>query len=246
MGLVLHGDGTPSACGVPDHVSPWPASGARHDRYYVRNNSQTPACVTVTTTTACTGNSAIMVASYVPTFNPFDSSQNWAGDVGIYPSPTQSYSFTLAAGQTGEIVVSETTPSAGCASYTVDVYGADAAPPPPPPPPPLPPPPPPEYDTERPHVRAFMSKGRRGRIARLRYSVWDNSGITRDTIVVFAGRRAIAGGETGWGPARRGVVYAATWRVPRRVLKNVKFCILSEDRSGNESNISCAKVVITK
>jgi hypothetical protein len=118
--------------------------------------------------------------------------------------------------------------------------------PPPPPEPPPPPPPPPQYDTESPHVHALKSKGRRGRIARLRYTVWDNSGITRDTIVVFAGRRAIAAGQTGWGPARRGAVYSAAWRVPRRVLKKVRFCVLSEDQSGNESTVSCAKVVITK
>ena len=79
-----------------------------------------------------------------------------------------------------------------------------------------------------------------------RYTVWDNSGVTQDAGVVFAGRRAVAAGVTDWGPARRGVVYYAKWRVPRRTLKNVRFCVLSQDEAGNESNVSCAKVVITK
>jgi hypothetical protein len=94
-------------------------------------------------------------------------------------------------------------------------------------------------------VRALRSKGRRGRFARLKYMVWDNSGVTRDAIVVFIGRRAVAAGETQFGPARRGDIYSARWRVPRKVNGKVRFCVLSEDPSGNQSNISCARVIIS-
>ena len=76
--------------------------------------------------------------------------------------------------------------------------------------------------------------------------MWDNRGITQDTIAVIAGRRAVFAALSTWGPARRGVVYSVRWPVPRRVLKNVRFCVLAQDRSGNDSNVSCAKVVITK
>ncbi|HET7856379.1 MAG TPA: kelch repeat-containing protein [Gaiellaceae bacterium] len=138
---------------------------------------------------------------------------------------------------------------------TAEVFVGSGSPPPPPPPPPPPlppppppappPPPPPPYDTQAPHVRALISKGRRGRFARLKYMVWDNSGVTRDAMVVFIGRRAVAAGVTDYGPARRGVVYSARWRVPRKVRGKVRFCVLSEDRAGNESKISCARVIIS-
>jgi hypothetical protein len=80
---------------------------------------------------------------------------------------------------------------------------------------------------------------------RLRYRVWDNSGVTRDVIAVFAGRRAIAAGATEFGPARRGVIYWARWRVPKKPPRNLRFCVLAEDTSGNESRVSCAKIVIS-
>ena len=80
---------------------------------------------------------------------------------------------------------------------------------------------------------------------RLKYTVWDNSGITNDVIAVFSGRRTIAAGATGFGRTRRGVVYSARWRVPKRRLRNLRFCVLSGDRAGNKSNVSCAKIAIS-
>jgi hypothetical protein len=114
-----------------------------------------------------------------------------------------------------------------------------------PPPPPPPPPPPAPQDTRRPLVHALRSFGRRGRIARLRYTVYDNSGITREAVVVFRGRRAIAGGVTDFGPARRGRVYFVRYRVPRKSPRKLTFCVQSEDRAGNRSRVSCAPLLIT-
>jgi hypothetical protein len=110
---------------------------------------------------------------------------------------------------------------------------------------PRPPPPPPPLDTERPHIHALKSKGRQGDRARLKYTVWDDSSITRTALVVFVGKQAVAAGSTRYGRVRRGVVYAAIWRVPRKKLQKVKFCVQATDRAGNRSKVSCAKVVIT-
>ena len=111
--------------------------------------------------------------------------------------------------------------------------------------PPAPPPPPASGDTQRPHVHALKSKGRRGHYARLRYRAWDNSKVTREAIVVLAGRRPVAAGQTKFSRSVRGVVYVVSWRVPRKPLRKVTFCVIAEDQAGNRSGVSCAKVVIS-
>jgi hypothetical protein len=181
---------------------------------------------------------------------PVDQVLDPAG-IPISTSPGQAGSSALAFGGTDYIAVwTDDRLGAGheifgarltTSGTVLDPSGFPISVAPPPPPPPPPPP-----DTQPPHVRALKSGARRGRMARLRYTVWDNRGVTRDTFVVFAGRRAVARGQTEWGPARRGAVYSVRWRVPRRVLKKVRFCVLSEDPSRNKSGVSCAKVVITK
>src|SRR5262249_35990030 len=109
-----------------------------------------------------------------------------------------------------------------------------------------PPPPPPRGDTVRPQVHALKSVGRRRHRARLKYTVWDNSGSSRAAMAVFAGKRAVAARATGYLPAKRSIVYIFLWRVPGKIGPKVRFCILATDRSGNQSNVSCAKVVLTR
>jgi hypothetical protein len=84
---------------------------------------------------------------------------------------------------------------------------------------------------------------RRGGIARLRYRVYDDSGVTSEYLQVYRSHRLLAAGHTEFGPAQ-GAIYWVGWRVPRLVKGAVKFCVRSSDESGNTSARSCAPVKI--
>ena len=92
-------------------------------------------------------------------------------------------------------------------------------------------------------MTALKSTGRRGAVARLRYRVYDDSGVSSDYVQVFRGRRLLASGTTDFGPAQGGV-YFVRWRVPRKAKSGLKFCVRSSDESGNTSERSCAPIKI--
>jgi Subtilase family len=125
------------------------------------------------------------------------------------------------------------------------VLPAPVAPSPQPPPPPSPPPPPPPpSDTQRPSVRALESSGRRGRVARLRYAVRDDSGVARQQVVVSRSRRRLKTIVTAYGAAR-GQRASVSWHVPRRTRRGrLRFCVSANDRAGNATPSSCAALRI--
>jgi hypothetical protein len=85
------------------------------------NNAGSQRCVTVSTTTACTGTQFIFVGAYLGSFIPGSICTNWIADAGLSPDPTQAFAFLVNAGATFVVVVSEVTPDAGCASYSITV-----------------------------------------------------------------------------------------------------------------------------
>ena len=95
------------------------------DEYTFTNTTGATQCVTVDTDTACTGTNFIFIASYLGSFDPANICTNWIGDSGSSPDigVPAPFSFDLDDGQTVVIVVSEVTPDAGCAGYTVNVSG---------------------------------------------------------------------------------------------------------------------------
>ena len=96
-----------------------------YDEYTFTNTTGSTQCVTVDTDTACTGTNFIFIASYLGSFDPANICTNWIGDSGSSPDigVPAPYQFDLDDGQTVVIVVSEVTPDAGCAGYTVTVSG---------------------------------------------------------------------------------------------------------------------------
>ena len=105
-------------CAAPQPDPGSSFTGARRfDAYTYRNPSASAICVTVRLNPkTCTGTSAIHSAAYLGSFNPANARQNYAADIGTSPADPKSYSFTVPAGQTFVVVVSETT-AAGCAEY---------------------------------------------------------------------------------------------------------------------------------
>jgi hypothetical protein len=99
-------------------------------------------------------------------------------------------------------------------------------------------------DSNPPQIKALPSSGARGGTARLRYTVFDESGRTKEELTVFRGSRALAVKRTRLG-ARNGTrLYVQTWRVPSSVSGPLKFCVRAWDAAGNRSARSCARLTI--
>jgi hypothetical protein len=101
-------------------------------------------------------------------------------------------------------------------------------------------------DTMAPHAAALASTGRRGGPARLRYRVWDDSGITRERIEIFRGGRRVAVLQTPFAPSGPGVTFWATWRVPAAGRGRWTFCIRAWDPAGQAAARRCAPLRIAR
>jgi Subtilase family len=98
-------------------------------------------------------------------------------------------------------------------------------------------------DRTRPTARALPARGRRGRIVRLRYRVFDNTGTTRELVTVRRRAKVVRRFRTRFGPTgARGRVYFVRWRAPRRGAGPWRFCVRAWDRTGNQSRLSCARI----
>jgi hypothetical protein len=116
-------NGVPGAC--PSKAYPGlNDSNPRHDKIHTFTNTFTSAlCVTVTTTTACTGANFIFPVAYLGAFNPANIATNYLSDPGASPNPSNSFSATIPAGGTINLVVNEVTVNAGCPAYSILVTG---------------------------------------------------------------------------------------------------------------------------
>lgn len=102
----------------------------------------------------------------------------------------------------------------------------------------------PSKDRAVPRVKALPSSGVRGKVAKLRYSVFDESGRAREEVTIFRGRRALAKVRTRLGMRSVTRIYATLWRVPAGVVGSLKFCVRAWDGAGNRSAQSCAQLTI--
>ena len=106
-----------------------------------------------------------------------------------------------------------------------------------------------KLDLAAPAVRALAGSGRRGRAARLRYRVSDDSGSARVTVTVYRGRRALARIRRSHSATNANVLfYYVSWRVPRKLAKRppVRFCVAAVDPSGNTTaRQSCAPLRVS-
>ena len=89
-----------------------------------------------------------------------------------------------------------------------------------------------------PKARAFAARGRYGRRVRLRYSVSDNSGQTRERVDVYRGGRRVKRTTTGFSKAG---TYFVSWRAPGSG-RGFRFCVRAFDARGNASRVSCARI----
>ena len=83
-----------------------------------------------------------------------------------------------------------------------------------------------------------------GGIAKLRYTVFDESTRTREEITVLRGRRLIATKRIRLGSRKVTSIYSQSWRVPASVSGKLRFCVRAWDAAGNPSAKSCAPLAI--
>lgn len=96
-------------------------------------------------------------------------------------------------------------------------------------------------DTVKPTVKALASSARAGKTAKLRYTVSDNSGLTRERITVFKRTQVVFQGLT---KLSKGPSKVFLWQ-PRKGLHGVfRFSVRAVDAAGNQSAPSFATVRI--
>jgi hypothetical protein len=104
-------------------------------------------------------------------------------------------------------------------------------------------------DTSKPTVRdpnppipkAFPAYATRGRTAHLDYSVFDDSGRSREEVRVYGAKLALLAILTDPMSPARGGPHRVTWRVPKTIrARLLKFCVVAVDPAGNQSKASCA------
>ena len=120
-------NGVASTCAVPKPACPGsPIAGTyAYDAFSFQNEGSAPTCVTATLTTACTGTNFLFMQAYLGAFNPASICTNYLADIGSSPNGAPGpMSFTVPAGATFLLVVTEVTAAAGCPTgYTVTVDG---------------------------------------------------------------------------------------------------------------------------
>ena len=115
---------------------------------------------------------------------------------------------------------------------------------------PQPPPPPGSVgapgavDTIAPSARALASAGIAGSLVRLRFVVSDNSGRTRQQVVVQSGSRVLARINRSMRASRANQIAFVNYRLPAKVSGALRFCVVAWDRAGNASAKSCARLSV--
>ncbi|MDQ2808602.1 MAG: S-layer homology domain-containing protein [Chloroflexota bacterium] len=113
-------DGVRSTCAAPKAPPAANDTLPRHYKVYTyTNNTGGSQCVTVNITNNC-GNNALLSTAYSPAFVPSAITTNYLADMGV-AGPTFSYSFTLAAATSADVVVEEADADIGCSQFQLSI-----------------------------------------------------------------------------------------------------------------------------
>ncbi len=100
-------------------------------------------------------------------------------------------------------------------------------------------------DVKAPFAYAFPTTVHRGKVARIKFGVSDDSAWSRTTARITAGSRTIATLRSKLVRVSPSKPVALAWKVPRRVpAKGVRVCVSASDAAGNRSPKSCGAVVV--
>jgi subtilisin family serine protease len=99
-------------------------------------------------------------------------------------------------------------------------------------------------DVVVPTATALATSGRMGRLVRLVSKIADDSGEVRLTDKVKRNGRVIATLQKGFVSARGRKTVSLVWKAPANGRGSYQHCVRATDRAGNDSAISCARVVL--
>jgi Divergent InlB B-repeat domain len=100
-------------------------------------------------------------------------------------------------------------------------------------------------DRSPPRVSTLPGTARRGKTAKLRYRVSDDSGRSREQLTVLEGARSLARVSVPMGQVVYRRIYTARWHVPKTLEPGAHtFCAVAIDPTGNRSKRSCSKLRI--
>jgi hypothetical protein len=111
-----------------------------------------------------------------------------------------------------------------------------------------------ERDTSHPRIqdlrspvsRALPGKAKRGTTVRLTYTVYDDSGRSREEVRVYGVKLALLAVLRSPMEASNGSVDSVRWRVPKKLRAiALRFCVVAIDAAGNQSRASCAALKVT-
>lgn len=96
-------------------------------------------------------------------------------------------------------------------------------------------------DVKRPLVTPYPAYAQRGKQATLRFDVFDDSGRSKAIVRVYENRQLLAtlASPMGFGIGSRTV--RVRWQVPAKLAsRNLRFCVVAADPSGNRNAPACA------
>jgi hypothetical protein len=102
-------------------------------------------------------------------------------------------------------------------------------------------------DSIPPSVSALASTGKKGKTATLRFTVYDASGKSREIVRVYGPSYLLfASISTRFGKAKPRQKLSVVWKVPADLeTAKLRFCVLAEDKAGNQSKTRCAPLKIS-
>ena len=95
-------------------------------------------------------------------------------------------------------------------------------------------------DTQAPLVAAYPTQGKRGKLVKLRFFIYDDSGFAKWTTHVYRHERSLVSFRSR-GPAKG--TAEVVWKAPKSAV-SLKFCVRASDASNHRSKESCAPLWI--
>jgi hypothetical protein len=100
-------------------------------------------------------------------------------------------------------------------------------------------------DVQAPETTALRASGRYGARLTLRFRVAEETGTARRLVRVYRKTKAIFSSSSDLVAVDSAALRSVAWTAPRRGAKgSYRICVWAWDRSGNESDPSCARIAL--
>ena len=98
---------------------------------------------------------------------------------------------------------------------------------------------------QAPETKALRASGRYGSRVTLRFRVSEETGTARRLVRVYRKTKAVFSSSSDLAALDSAALRLVVWKAPRRAARGAyRFCVWAWDRSGNESDPSCARIAL--